>query len=73
METLGEDVRRSDWYIKYTNELVERFVEFKKNYKDGDFLRGEIVFNGRQGRLIKPFQVFTNKADLKEIPTELED
>ena len=70
---LGEDVRQSKWFIDYTTKLIEEYVRFKQNSKDGEFMRAEITFNHRAKRIIKPSWVIWTKQDGEDIKLEVDD
>ena len=73
VETLGECVRTLKWFIDFTAKLVEEYIKFKNNSKDGEFLRAEITFNHRAKRIIKPNWVFWVKQDGEDIKLEVEE
>ena len=69
----GEDIRNSSWFKRYTTKLIEEYIRFKNNSKDGEFMRAEITFNHRAKRIIKPSWVFFTKQDGEDIRLEVEE
>ena len=50
MEIKGENIRNNEWYLKFTDKLISKYVNFKKKAKDGDLLRVELIFSYRKGK-----------------------
>ena len=69
----GEDVRNGKWFNNYTTKLIEKYVRFKNNSKDGDFLIGQIAFYHRAKRILKPKIKFIEGEDGEDIRLDLEE
>lgn len=70
----GEDVRNSKWFKRFTDRLITDYVRMKKDtFEEIEYVKAEIWFVRRRGKLIVPhWFVFTQEKG-EEIDVKMED